>query len=82
MQVVRNEWSLRSTDAGTVIALNFYLAARFWPLGALLERTMMRREVGKSIALILNGLKHHVETDEVVGAELPANAVVAATVRW
>jgi hypothetical protein len=81
MKFVRNEWSVGAVDEGTAVALSFDLAARLGPLGALLERTMLRREMRRSVGLILNGLKYHIETGESVDTELPPAARLAATVR-
>ena len=42
---------------------------------------MLWREMRRSVELILNGLKHHIERGEAVGSKLPPAAHRAATVR-
>lgn len=67
---------LALAEDGTSVTLTFDFAARLGLLGALAERLMMRREMGKSVQRILSGLKHHVETGETVGQSL-LDSVVA-----
>ncbi len=51
---------------------------KFGPVGALLDKLVLRRQFRKVMALGLGGLKYHVETGEVVGTKLPKGALEAA----
>ena len=52
---------------------------KFGPLGALMERLAVRRQMCKQMALSLASLKYHVETGEVVGSKLPKAALAAVS---
>ncbi len=45
---------------------------RYGPMGALMDLVMVRRIYRKTMVGLLAGLKHHTETGEEVGTEVPA----------
>lgn len=47
---------------------------KFGPIGVLMDLVMVRRMYRKTMVELLAGLKHHVETGEEIGTELPVGA--------
>ena len=78
MKSLNNVWSVSDADDGAVVTLTMDFRMGLGPLGALpalMARPMMRKEMGVSLA----GLKHHVETGDLVGSDTELPAVVVAT---
>ena len=78
MKSLNNVWSVSDAGDGAVVTLTMNFRMGFGPLGALpalMARPLMRKEMDVNLA----GLKHHVETGELVGSdtELPAVATAA-----
>ncbi len=65
-------WSVSSTGGDSLVTVSFDFRTKFF-LGSLLGG-LLRRRVCREMALGLAGLKHHVETGEAVGTELPERA--------
>lgn len=57
-------FSLTDTSQGTGVTVSPDYALRFGPLGALLDRAVVRRQYRKGIRGMLDGLKRYVETGE------------------
>jgi len=62
----RNTWAVRADGKGTLVTINGRFELRFGPLGAVLDRLVMRRKFAQQIGLSLAGLKQYVETGEPV----------------
>lgn len=78
MKSLNNVWSVSDARDGAVVTLTMTFRMGFGPLGALpalMARPLMRKEMGITLA----GLKHHVETGQLVDSdtELPAVATAA-----
>ncbi len=46
---------------------------KFGPIGVLLDRLILGRQLRKGMENLLAGLKYHVETGELVGDKVPAS---------
>ncbi|MCH7998933.1 MAG: SRPBCC family protein [Chloroflexi bacterium] len=79
---LRNESSVRGDGDRTVVTFTLDYQMKFGPLGALLDKLVAGRQLGKAAALGLAGLKHHVETGEPVDqkTKLPKSTLAAVTV--
>ncbi len=64
---------------GTLVRMRFEYSLKFGPIGALMDRLMVRSQFSKAIPGILAGLKHYAETGEEVGrkVQLPLQLVTA-----
>lgn len=71
MKSVHSTWSVEPNGGQTVVTARVDAHASFGPLGALMAATVMKAMMGRNVGQSLRGLKHHVETSEVVGAEVP-----------
>ena len=80
MKYVRHHFSLSPTGNGTAVTGWLDFQMKFAPVGALLDKLVLRREFRKALIRGLAGLKYHVETGEVVGTKLPEGALGAAAV--
>jgi len=73
------EFSVREHKGGTMVrgAINYDM--KFGPIGALMDRFMIKPQFGEAFGSQLAGLKHHVETgEEVTELEgLPMDQLVA-----
>ena len=45
---------------------------RFGPIGALMNALIMRRKLEQGLVSSIKGLKHHVETGELIGVDFRA----------
>ena len=72
-------FSVRELKGGTLARAEFEYGMKFGPIGALMDRFMIRPQFGKAFGGILAGLKHYLETgEEVSGAKgLPFDQVIA-----
>ena len=72
------DMSLKRDGAATIVAITLNYELKFGLIGSLLSLLIVRRKFRKSIDSLLAGLKHHVETGELVGDALPAVAGATA----
>ena len=78
MKYARNTVSVRPDGDGTLVIFALEFEMKFGPVGALLERLAIRPLLRKTLTGTLAGLKHHVETGEVIGEDTELPAVVTA----
>ena len=71
-------FTLTPDSEGTIVNLRFDYEMKFGPIGALMDLLFVRRLFRKANDTLLAGLKHHIETGEIIGAELPTAAAAAA----
>ena len=65
------EFSVEADGSGTIVKVALDYALKFGLLGSLMDRLLLRRRFKKGMTDLLAGLKYHVETDKLVGTELP-----------
>ena len=65
-------WSVKSQGDKTLVNTELRYGLRWGPLGALMNALIMRRKLEQGLANSLEGLKHHVETGELVGVDFRA----------
>ena len=65
-------FSLEDSGAGTIVRVTPEYQLKLGPIGALMDKLMVRRQFEKGMDGLLAGLKHYVETGEEVGSEVPA----------
>ncbi len=78
MKYIRNTVSVCLDGDGTLVRFALEFEMKFGPVGALLERLAIRPLMRKTLTESLAGLKHHVETGEVIGEDTELPAVVTA----
>ncbi len=71
-----NTWAVRSEGNDTVVTLSMDFKMRFGPLG-LLMIPMAKMMMGKEMKLALAGLKHHVETSQIIERDHPGLPIAA-----
>ena len=76
----RNTWAVRPDGKGTRVTFTVRFETRFGPLGALLDRLVMRRKFTQTMRLSLAGLKQYVETGEPVQSVGEVSPTVIAAV--
>ena len=76
IKTLRNTWAVGAEGNDTVITLTQDFNMRFGPLG-LLMIPMAKMMMGKEMKLALAGLKHHVETGQVIERDHPELPVAA-----
>ena len=76
IKTLLNTWAVRAEGNDTVITLSMDFKMRFGPLG-LLMIPMAKMMMGKEMKLALAGLKHHVETSQVIERDHPGLPVTA-----
>ncbi len=79
VKTLNNKWAVSTEGNDTVVTLTMDFKMRFGPFG-LLMIPAARMMMGKEMKLSLAGLKHHVETGQVIERDhpgLPVCAVVA-----
>ncbi len=77
VKTLNNKWAVSTEGNDTVVTLTMDFKMRFGPLG-LLMIPAARMMMGKEMKLSLAGLKHHVETGQVIERDhqgLPVAAV-------
>lgn len=62
----RNTWAVRADGKGTRVTFTVRFELRFGPLGAVLDRLVMRRKFAQQLRPSIAGLKQYVETGEPV----------------
>lgn len=67
-------FSLAAEGDGTTVTVTPDYKLKYGLLGSLLDRLFARRQLQKGFDAMLAGLKHHVETGELVGDKVPARA--------
>ena len=78
IKILREIWSVEPSPEGAVVTVMMDLNnMKFGVLGAVMDRLIARRVMGKQLVLSLAGLKHHVETGEVVTSETAELSVAA-----
>lgn len=65
-------FSLRESGSRTVVQVSPEYRLKYGPVGALMDRLIVRRQFEKGVEGMLTGLKHYVETGEDVGTEVPS----------
>ncbi len=65
MKSLTNDWSIEASAGSTVVTLEQTFEVKLGPLGSLLV-PVIRKQMGKEMTVTLAGLKHHVETGELV----------------
>ena len=75
MKYVRNRFSVSPAGNGTVVTAFIDFQMKFGPVGALMDKLVLRRQFRKVMTHGRGGLNHHVKTGEVVGTKLPKGAV-------
>jgi uncharacterized protein YndB with AHSA1/START domain len=76
---LREVWSVEPSPEGSVVVVTMDFEMQLGPLGAIMDLLILRWLMDRELALGLAGLKHHVETGEVVTSEtagLPVAAVM------
>ncbi|NKB90399.1 MAG: hypothetical protein GKS06_19510 [Acidobacteria bacterium] len=54
--------------AGSRVSINMRFQPKFGPLGWLMAKAMMRREFGRRLGLLIEGMEEHAQTGRPVGA--------------
>lgn len=67
-------WAIRSDGKDVIVTTNIRFETKFGPLGALMDRLLIRRNIRNAMVQAQAGLKYNVETGEVIGTELPEAA--------
>ena len=62
-------WSVKPQGDKTVVYTNIRYGVRFGPIGSLMNAMIIRRKLRQSLAVTLEGLKRHVKTGELIGAD-------------
>ncbi len=75
---VHNSFTLSADGDRTIVTLVSNFRMKGGPAGALLDRLVVRRKLGKTIRESLAGLKYYAETGEKIGVEQLAAAASAA----
>ena len=65
------QFSVEANGNGTIVKVAPDYQFKFGPIGSLLDRLILGRQLRKGMANLLAGLKYHVETGEVVGDKVP-----------
>ena len=65
------EFTLRADGDGTIVSVSPDYQLKFGPIGALVDRLILGRQMRKGMENLLAGLKYHVETGEMVGDKVP-----------
>jgi len=81
MKSMLNEISVSPKGDRTLVTFTVDFRMKFGPVGAIMDRLVVRRQMRKLAELTLAGLKHHVETGELVTPEVlkKTNGAVTAT---
>ena len=66
-------YSLEPDGQGTIFTFAVEYQLKFGPMGALMDAVMAKRQFQKSADNLVAGLKHFVETGELVGDAVPAS---------
>ncbi len=72
MKTVRNGFAVEEDGDSTIVTLTINYEVKYGLLGRMMDFFMVRRGFRKAAISLLTGLKHHVETGETVGAEIPS----------
>ncbi len=67
------EFTVRADRDGTIVSVSPDYRLKFGPIGALLDRLILGRQMRKGMENLLAGLKYHVETGELVGDAVPTS---------
>jgi len=73
MKSMINEFSIISDGKDTLATMTVNFQMKFGLIGALMDRLKVRRQMRKLVKLTLAGLKHHVETGELVTLKVLEN---------
>ena len=68
------EFSIESTDRGTIAKVTQDYTLKYGPVGWLMDRIMVRQLFNGGMEDLLSGFKYYVETGEVVGERIPGMA--------
>jgi len=64
MKSAQSDWMLTPQGEGTLVTSVTDVAMRFGPIGVLMARTVVGRQLGKQLEIGLRGLKAYVEREE------------------
>ncbi len=67
---------MKADGDGTIVSVSPDYQLKFGPIGALLDRLILGRQLRKGMENLLAGLKYHVETGELVGDNVPTHQTV------
>ncbi len=73
MKSMTSGFSLRREGKETLASMTVNFQMKFGIIGALMDRLMVRRKISKQVQITLAGLKHHVETGELVTLKVYEN---------
>lgn len=73
MKSMLNEFSIKPDGEDTLATMTVNFQMKFGLIGALMERLMVRRKISKQVQITLAGLKHHIETGELVTLKVYEN---------
>ena len=72
------KFSLETDGRGTIVTVAPDYVLKYGPVGWLMNQAVVRRKFKKGMEDLLSGLKHHIETGDLVGDRVPDNAAAAA----
>ena len=73
MKSMTSGFSLRREGKETLASMTVNFQMKFGIIGALMDKLMVRRKISKQLQITLAGLKHHVETGELVTLKVYEN---------
>ena len=71
------KFDLKSNGDGTIVTITPDYELKFGPLGVLADLLIGRRMLKKGMADMAAGLKHHIETGELVDTSVPATSAAS-----
>ena len=71
------EFSIEADGSDTIVTVAPDYALKYGLLGRLMDRIAVGRKFKKGMSDLLAGLKHHIETGELVGDRVPDTATAA-----
>ena len=67
-----SSWSIEATGDSTTVTARLEYRTSMGPIGALIGATIMKRMMTANLRESLAGLKHHVETGDLIADRVPA----------
>jgi len=61
---VKGKFELKDSPAGVLVSMTFSYEMRLGPFGWLMNQMMVKKQLEKTLPLVVNGLKRHVEKGE------------------
>ncbi len=72
-------WSIEATGDSTIVTARLEYQTSMGPIGALMGATIMKRMMNGNLRESLAGLKHHVETGDLITDRVPAKQARGAS---